>query len=400
VDDLRIDPASFFRSLLRDRFTISQLCEAIDRSFGEWFQRERAHAWKMDEYIRHHLAKRTHEAIRNVARGRAEGSHTTIGDLTEFLRAVQMPCEALVRFAGSPAPFANWKPGSIVAVCIARRAAKNEEGQGREAGWSRFVHGSRDVLALNDLVQILQRKLHLEFALQIEPVDPALGSKDADETARHAEELLKKLLANDRVGAVVSLGSGPHNAVSNLLANRLTDGWPGKTIAGDIGEFPAAFRWTTDMRRKLDVLDEQHASWLRDERHDAPTAEAGVWFRTKGGIQFAPRVTDRLIAGGERGRLDDCGLLAIDVRRRPVLVLAAGHGGNGTRACVQALGRTAVIEDYLCCAGPDDQAFFSAEGRFVQAVTVNRKKVTEEPVDDTTIEDWHFLIPPELGTAR
>lgn len=389
--DIRIDPISFLRFLLDGRYTIQQLCRVVDDCFKDWFRREKADAWKFEEYVRHHYAKPLLSAIRRAASDPNAETDQTVRELTEFFAAVQMPFEALLRFNENPVPFASWKPGDIVAVCVARRAARNDEGEAAEANWRRYVHGSRDVLAINDLTNALQRKLHLDFMLRIEPVDPVLRAPDVKKARNKARRQFGRLLADPRVGAIVSLGSGPHNPISNLMAERIAD---------DFDPFPVAFRWTSSERSEIDFLDEKAraASWISEGRRLRETAKAGIWFKTKGHVEFLPRVTDTEIvetaSGQNRKRriFVDSGVLAIDTRRKPVLILAAGHGGSGTRACAMALGKTATIERYMGRPGNEDSNFHSAPDRFVRVVKVERRKQSNNRVDDVALEGWDFSL--------
>lgn len=100
--------------------------------------------------------------------------------------------------------------------------------------------------------------------------------------------------------------------------------------------------------------------------------------------QFFPRVTDKKIVAGQKDHLLDCGVLAIDIRKNrsarpggnrsePILILAAGHGGSGTRACVKALRETSIIEKRMGIAMAD-QDFHSAPDRFVLIVIAERER--------------------------
>ena len=131
-------------------------------------------------------------------------------------------------------------------VCIAKRIGQNSEGQSSpsEANWKRSVYGSRDVQSLVNLVDLLGHKLRLDYELDLVPVAPVSeedGMPAWNTAMKEAEEELANLLANSRTGAIMALGSGPHNVMSNVLAKRIFE---------DFGEdLPVRFRWTSKRRR-------------------------------------------------------------------------------------------------------------------------------------------------------
>jgi len=198
------------------------------------------------------------------------------------------------------------------------------------------------------------------------PIAPA--SSVPKRTGDVPANILKRLLKETRTGAIVCLGSGPHNLVSNEIA---------KLIFDDCGDrLPVRFRWPQKGRRDADFLNEP--DWLGGIYPDQP---AGIWYLDSHQAFFLPRETDTFIRdylsekkNPKRSLFYDCGLLVIDVRKRVPLVLAAGHGGNATRACVQALSRHDIIADGLKKS--------PLKGRFVGCLVVARKKPTNNASDD------------------
>ena len=67
-------------------------------------------------------------------------------------------------------------------------------------------------------------------------------------------------------------------------------------------------------------------------------------------------------------------------------MLAGGHGGNATRACVQALARTDAISDGMGAL---------KKGRFVSALHVTREKGPNEAIDDLALPEkrrgWYLF---------
>jgi hypothetical protein len=171
------------------------------------------------------------------------------------------------------------------------------------------------------------------------------------------------------MGAIVSLGSGPHNLVSNAIAKHIFDGRRDNRSV--------QFRWTNEDRQKIDFLNE-----TGDLSQCASQHKAGVWYLQRDRAYFLRRDSDSAVHQQCQNAMEagkyfyDCGMLAIDVRGRIPLILAAGHGGNATRACVQALGMSKVIAKRVNES--------SLKGRFIGCVVVARRKLTDNPVDDLT----------------
>ena len=197
-------------------------------------------------------------------------------------------------------------------VCIAKRIGQNAEGQSSpsEGNWKRSVYGSRDVQSLVDLVDVLGHKLRLDYEINFVPVAPVSeedGMPAWNTAMREAEEELAELLDSSRTGAIIALGSGPHNVMSNMLAKRIFD---------DFGEdLPVRFRWTLKtlkLRETVDFLGE-----TKSLRNELTQYEAGLLYLLDGQRRFLPRDTDvdvrNLIGtkGNQRRFFSDCGMLAI-----------------------------------------------------------------------------------------
>lgn len=372
-----------------------QLALHVQDCFDAWFTREKRNWWKdSDEYLDHCVARGLYRKIRKaVASPGASTSGLTLAELVDFVRRVRMPPECALAGieSGAAFPFERFRQGSTVTVFVAKRLTQNLGGQASLAGWPRAGHGSRDVLAVADLINVLGRDLRLEYELDLVPVAPAaLYESGQAHKEDSAEDLLEKHLRKKRTGAVVSIGSGPHNLVSNEVAKR---------IFNDCGDrLPVRFRWNNDERRRIDFLNE--TEWLSKQLQDQ---ESGIWYLSGAVPHFLFRETDRLVRdhlkdakAGKRKYFYDCGMLAIDFRGTVPIILAAGHGGNATRACVQALSQT----DVLTALAEKS----SMEGRLVGCLIVARSITAGSQLDSLCLPQrrgWYVFdqgnIPDQYG---
>lgn len=354
-----------------------RLAGAADCSFKAWFRKEMADSWRGTEaYLKHFFAKSLHDKILQTAKlGGKTVPPLTVEDLEQFVRRVRMPPEQLLAaiVSGTPFPFERFRQGSVIKVFIAKRMAENAEGEAPLAQWQRAAHGSRDVLAVADLINVLGRNFQLKYELGLVPVSPTSGAHiSASPKQDSPGTVLDSHIADSRTGAIVSLGSGPHNRISNEIGRRIF-----KDFEGDL---PVQFRWAAKERREVDYLNET------DElRELVPEQGAGIWCLSNNLAYFLRRDTDKAVCEhlktGEtkRVRFFDCGMLAVDVSGEIPLILAAGHGGNATRACIQALGRPNLIEELAQRS--------SMKGRFVGCLVVARKKATDDLIDDLKLDD-------------
>lgn len=365
---------------LEQKYGMLRIALAVEDGFKTWLHREKPDFRnKQDAYLDLFQARSLFRRITAVTGGHASGNKLVVGDLVDFIKRVKMPPEALLAafVAHKPFPFKNFERGRVLTVFVAKRMAYNDEGEGKEAKWKRAAHGSRDVQAIADLTNLMSRTLNLEYELNLVAVEQGTAIKEEDAMA-----ILNKHLKSPATGAIVSLGSGPHNAVSNVMA---------KLIFKDY-EPPARFRWTGKSRPKVDFLWE--GPGLKELEKEC---KAGIWSIQNGRAVLLPRDTDKSIklrysspqAGGRRPHLFDCGMLAIDASKRVPLILAAGHGGNATRACIQALERTEVIETAV-------QKSLKT-GCFVGCLVVSRVKASKEVKDDVKLVEkrgdgrsWYF----------
>jgi len=161
-----IDLKDILEYLKRTR-GMPRLATAVDDCVKACFKREKADSWTFERYVRHCYAKDLLGKIRKATSwGEDPESPLQVDDLAEFIRRVRMPPAGLLAGIGrgAPCPFENFRQGCLVRVCVAKRMGKNTEGGAKDADWERAVHGSRDVLAVVDLINILGRHLRLEYS--------------------------------------------------------------------------------------------------------------------------------------------------------------------------------------------------------------------------------------------
>lgn len=114
------------------------------------------------------------------------------------------------------------------------------------------------------------------------------------------------------------------------------------------------------------------------------------------------RIPDDLVlqADGLNPRFEDCGIFALDCRRRPFLLVCAGHGGCGTLACVRQLRDVEPIEELLEASresAEDAAAVSPGADRVFAVVAANRRRrstgSTSRPyaIDDLELESFKIV---------
>jgi hypothetical protein len=391
--DHTIHVTELLEYLLEHR-SMYDLASEVVTCFKAWFEDEKAQSCNQEDYLNRLKARGKLRSIESACkRSEAKGGEcrVTVKQLAEFIRAAGMPVWALFSKRNeAPIPFDKLTPGKIVYICVAKRMALNKEGESPRAGWERPVYGARDVQSLVDLVDVLGQRMRVDFQLKLIPIEPTPEDDKAGlKTAMmEMEKELARLMHSRGTGAIVSLGSGPHNMMSNAMAKRIFD--------NSRKDLPVYFRWAVDNRKKVDFLDDTGVFGS-----DLTKCTAGLWYLYDGQWRFLQRTNDEAIVKVFKGRQKqrryffDCGMLAIDTRKRVPLVLACGHGGNATRACVQAIVRRDLIAREMGKL---------REGRFIGTLLAAREKCTPEPtVDDLTLpkggRPW-YLVKLETPSSR
>lgn len=241
--------------------------------------------------------------------------------------------------------------------------------------------GAQDVQALARLGSFIHEDLRLPSRIKVHSAPRTLEPQEAQDRL----ERLRSGRGAKRHGAIVVLGSPVVNPFAAALAHAAYDGDPER--------LPARFRWSLSPDTRHGFLSDRQACKTTDE---------GIWLPDERRPGF-PRERDddivKAIQSDERKGFLDCGMLLLDVRKRPWLILAAGYGGVGTIASIIALTRQEDIATLL-----DDGLGFAIVG--------TRRRKPSEPriegpeVDDLEIESerfgnrhggWWFEWPPEIG---
>ena len=377
--------------------SIEKLAVSVMQSFASWFHTEKWPDWTNEDLYVRFAGERAHGIylkLRDAEKSDGAALDLDVEHLAHFIKRVGMPPKYLLGHCSKrkPVPFLRFRSGTNICVCIAQRYGRYEEGDEEQKGRRRLVHGARDVLALADLVDLLGRELRLEYQLKLIPVAPSpqLGA-DPTSDIGNAEKQLDKLLEDPHTGAIISLGSGPHNLVSRALAKR---------IFSDYGqdEISVRFRWASPRWKSLDFLKETSDLAEQFQKH-----KEGLWYYQGRKCKWLlPRdteeqVDDKLARATTKKipYLYDCGLLAIDVREQVPLILAAGHTGNSTRICVKALGETEYI-----AAGMHREK----RNRFIDCVDLALRKPLNTKamgsLPDKRGQSWYFVHdsgrPPDM----
>lgn len=295
--------------------------------------------------------------------------------LEQVLRQLDVRAEDLIQFETRCAPWdlEHWNSGAMtVAVVLGSRPW---------AGRSQLHHygvGVHDAEALAHLEKILRLRAGIQFRMEVIAVRTDMSSEEAGER-------LDQLRRRQDVGAVVILGSEIANPFTRPAA-----AW--MFADTDAGQIPARFRWSFEWTDGTPVLS--------DPRAFPASGEGLVLTR---GDRVLPRTPDgEIFANLERATnltFPDCGLLAMDHREDPLLILCAGHGGCGTVASVMGLSQLEYVERRLLEASKARS--WSGNQRVFEPIWVRRRKPTSAPSDDMVFDPeygkgWGFALDPSV----
>lgn len=236
-----------------------------------------------------------------------------VRELVRLIRLLRLPLTTDSRYL----PWCRVPEGSTAVVVMGVHPVQIAE---VSTAMSQQAVGGRDVRAY----AALTNHFHHDFRLNCR-VELHLPASDR---AANAEALLTELTARRDVGLIAVIGSPVTNPLADPIARR---------IMGPVGpgELDARFRWG----RAFD------GSYL-SEPGSFPKKHEGVRARGDDHTTY-PRDPDDVIANAGAGPFRDAGVLLIGCDSRQVLLLAAGHGGAGTEACVHALRQQATIAELL-----------------------------------------------------
>jgi hypothetical protein len=258
-------------------------------------------------------------------------------------------------------PWSGLAKGSTVAVVIGIRRVTIKE---VSSEMKQRAVGARDMESLVELSNLLIGTFQTGGRVELHLLAP-------DMTLQDAGTELGKLRQRKEVGAIVVLGSPVTNRLCDPLA---------RTILGS--EKPRAlFRWSH--HRPASLLSEPEACKPEEE---------GICVLQPDAAFYARMPDDEVLRryrAGDRGPFPDCGILMIDCRVRPYLILAAGHGGCGTKACVRALSDQEEIEKMLDSSGQSCSLIIRAKREW----TDDRDVQTASPTDNLDLpprKGWFF----------
>jgi hypothetical protein len=289
-------------------------------------------------------------------------ARTAAGDiniplLLDFLTLVKFPVEICAK----PRPWDRWQDGDQVVAVIGERYVRIDE-------VSRTVRqravGARDAEALALLSGACYGQMKLNADIGICHVSSRLPATDA-------AKKLRELRAGKKTGMIVVLGSPVVNPLAEPIAEAiLRDG--DKVITP-----PAKFRWAFETPGSGSLLSEPPQQPDKDGQQRWRPEQEGIAVHQAHEEEFFPRTPDDLIASDAAGgRWPDCGILMIDCRSRPYLVLCAGHGGAGTLAAVKALRDDQQLIAQLLEASPHA---ITGSDRVFAVVTADRVRETNLP---------------------
>lgn len=277
-----------------------------------------------------------------------------------------------IEVAWSRIPWDNWSPDSTVLIVVGERPRPPT---GEDAEFDRPQISRRDAEAMMKVVNMSGRRLGIDCRPEVRGV--SMGVSQAEAAAQ-----LERWRARKDVGAIVVLGSDVANPMADTIARAIADDYLAQK-----GGLPARFRWSKEPPPSV-------LSWGGGWK----SKDVGIWVDGPG-ARAAGRTLDREIRGrrerGDKGPFDECGLLMVDARTRPVLILAAGHGGLGTLACVEVLlgSYEEVAARLLTSRSPekrDSLPMFIGENRLFEIIEAKVVKDSSVPVEDMEIESADF----------
>lgn len=287
------------------------------------------------------------------------------------LKRLGIPLDLLVDMDDRQSPWNAWCSGDKLLI-VTGNHTYTVSCHGRLV--QRPVMGARDVEAQTLFINGVHRHLRIEAGLETLPLSNAMCPAEAD-------DLLRRLRARPDLGLLLCLGSDRTNPLTSPVARAI--------FATDSGHAPA----TSPVRFHFARPHHEGRPAFLTARDDAPPEDEGLSFTPPHGEPiFLPRINDGLaveqaLAGGF-GPWLDAGLLLLDVRARPWLAVAAGHGGCGTVAAVLSL-----LQRPLELARQLDASYregaFPGPGRVLQLIAAHRTKPTRAAADDFTFDHTH-----------
>ncbi|MBP7933146.1 MAG: hypothetical protein KA354_00745 [Phycisphaerae bacterium] len=368
---MALDLSSLIRFIISDGKE-AQLVRAVDDAAR---RRSREAGFdNIDHYLDHmQLRGEYRRAVSLTAR-----TVTDIDRLVHFIRRLPVPVEAIFQVSPRLPPWETWEQGSVFAVVVGERQVLIPEVAG---DLPQRAVGARDAEALAELVHGLSG-FRIECRVELHLLPSELPEE-------RAQARLDDLRKRPEVGAVVVLGSPVVNPMADPIARIMLDNRPS-------GELPARFRWSIKLPKM---------PYLSEPLPCAPN-EQGIVLKGHGLTTYrrdsAPAIAHAIAKDPHPHKtFDDCSILILDVRTRPLLVLCAGHGGWGTIVAVRALKHQYHIEERIRHSYDPAESILgrSGEGRVFAVTWAKRKKPpSHDKVDDLVLTDdainqgWGFAF--------
>ncbi|MEE8142514.1 MAG: hypothetical protein V3T77_05395 [Planctomycetota bacterium] len=301
--------------------------------------------------------------------------------LAQFMRQLDITPEMIFSVQTRLAPWDSWRPGSVVAIVVGGKLVDIPQANGHLM--QRAV-GAADAEAVTSLEKILREKVGIDCKTELHFVPPDL-------TPAKAQKYLDRLGKRKNVGAIVVLGSPRVNPLADPIAMLMFSGV-------NPADLPALFRWSFD-------LELQH-HFLTDPEVYASELEG---IAMKGDRRtMLKRIRDEVIIERMQSRkrqyYEDCGILAMYTQHEPMLILCAGHGGDGTKAAVLGLSNLHYIQRRLLGSVESIDPVVHG-GRIFEPVWVLRQKPTRDLIDDLYFDKrygkgWAFFLDLEAEESQ
>jgi len=336
-------PAALFvewaRRTMGDARLVELVHDAIKRRAG-------AESLDIDSYLKGYEADNDFKKAMRIGEKTIESERL----LVSCLRKTGLSIEVDFRCP----PWDRWKAGSTFVIVYGERLVDIPN---VSTGMRQLAVGARDAQAIAYLTDELRSQIQIDCQVVLHPVRPGLSPDEA------AKELAG--LRRSRAGAIVVIGSTLVNSLSEPMAAAII-----RDESGDIDYdlLPGKFQWGFLGKPSLlsDHVNDRKKEGILDRRTN----------------RYFPRVhDDAVLPGLKAGKktFADCGMLFMDCRKPPYLILCAGHGGCGTLGCVYALARQVEEIAARLAAG---------NNRFADIITVTKSKHrnTSNEIDDLSID--------------
>lgn len=279
--------------------------------------------------------------------------------LAECLTVLEMPLEFLMDLSPPCRPWCDWRPGDTLLVV---KGSTHLEVRRDGVDFTRAFVGVPDATAEIRLASSVRAELKIDARVEHLHL---LAGLDPTESTRQLAQLRGRV----GLGAIVFIGSPRVNPMADAVARTFFNN-------GRAHSSLVHFEWA-----EPPLFGDNYLS----SRRIVGTADEGIHYKHGDYNLRLPRVNDgialREACAGQPGPWADAGLLLVDVRSRPWLILACGHGGCGTVAAVLSLLQRPYDLDRQLAAS-HQPGFYLGPNRALQLIRVRRTKPTNALHDD------------------